>query len=407
MCVRRTLRLLPAKSSSVPLGTHHGRRPMIAEENHARDLCAIATILATDNPIRYCNIMQPGIRPSVIHQKRRLVSRCLVIAASGQWILLLLICLFPTSAGADDRPAVDSPGNESQSTEVYIGLYPNDVYGLDLQKCSYVIDCYVWLRWKGEGDPTQFEFMNGNMDLKEHPDNKDVNGLKYVSYHCRGIFHTRFDFRNYPLDNHELIVEIEDTDHDIGEQTYVPDLANLIRLPTVDVAGWSSGPPRFSVRRVVYNTNYGNPARAADALATYSRFQMAIDIHRAGASIFLKTFLGLFISVAIAFLAFLIKPTDLDPRFGVGVAAIFGAVSSEIVVLSNLPDMPYFTLADKIHMVSLFFVFLSLLQSCVSLRLVHSGKHHRSNVLDRISLVGFPLTYAACIAGLTLVAAFG
>lgn len=118
---------------------------------------------------------------------------------------------------------------------------------------------------------------------------------------------------------------------------------------------------------------------------------------------FFGSLLGLFISVAIAFFAFLIRPTDLDPRFGVGVAAIFGAVSSEIVVLSNLPEMPYFTLADKVHMVSLFFVFLSLLESCIVLKMTHAGRQASAHMIDQFALLAFPLGYGASVAGLTVV----
>jgi hypothetical protein len=127
-----------------------------------------------------------------------------------------------------------------------------------------------------------------------------------------------------------------------------------------------------------------------------------IRISRHSVSIYIKTFLGLFISVAIAFLSFVLKPGESDPRFGVGLAAIFGAVSSEIVVASNLPDMPYLTLADKIHLFSLFVIFLSLLQSCLSLRLLRHGNSALSARIDRISLFAFPIAYTVVVSSLTL-----
>ena len=117
----------------------------------------------------------------------------------------------------------------------------------------------------------------------------------------------------------------------------------------------------------------------------------------------MKTFLALFISVAIAFLSFVLKPSETDPRFGVGLAAIFGAVSSEIVMTSNLPDMPYLTLGDKIHLFSLFVIFLSLLQSCLTLRLFRQGNSALAARLDKISLLAFPISYAAIVSLLTFV----
>jgi hypothetical protein len=118
-------------------------------------------------------------------------------------------------------------------------------------------------------------------------------------------------------------------------------------------------------------------------------------------SVYVKTFLALFISMAIAFLSFILKPGSTDARFALGVAAIFGAVSSEIVTKSNLPDMPYLTLADKIHLFSLFVIFLSLLHSCLVARLVRAGNAAMIDRIDRVLLVFFPVCYAVVIVVLT------
>ena len=49
------------------------------------------------------------------------------------------------SRAANARP--EPPPVTAQ--DVNIGFYPNDVFDLDLRKCSYVVDGYVWLRWSG------------------------------------------------------------------------------------------------------------------------------------------------------------------------------------------------------------------------------------------------------------------
>lgn len=313
----------------------------------------------------------------------------------------VIFCLGSILAANVAKESVDQ-----RPTQVSIGIYPIDVYDLDLRKCSYVVDCYVWLRWTGGGDldPTEFEFVNGSMDVKEHPDRKKTRDVNYVSYRCRGTFHSRFDFRKYPLDSHTLAVFVEDADHEMTRLEYVADADNMRRPPPIQVTGWQCGTPLCSVRKIEYETNYGNPERSSSEMATYSRFCMYLDITRAGPAIYLKTFLGLFISVAIAFLGFLICPTNADARFGVGVAAIFGSVSSEIIVSSNLPDMPYFTLADQIHFASFSFIFLSLLLSCISLGLTNRERMAVSRKLDAICIVLFPLCYAGIVGGMTWLA---
>src|SRR5687768_16492336 len=103
-----------------------------------------------------------------------------------------------------------------------------------------------------------------------------------------------------------------------------------------------------------------------------------------GSTLYLRLFSGLHIAVFVAFLALWIQPTDVDPRFGLGAAALFAAVASEFVVASSLPETNILTLADQLHMASLGFIFLSLIESAVSLPLCRANAV-ASRRLDRIS----------------------
>jgi hypothetical protein len=45
--------------------------------------------------------------------------------------------------------------------------------------------------------------------------------------------------------------------------------------------------------------------------------------------VLIKLLLGVWIGTLISFIAFFVTPERIDPRFGVGVGAIFAAVASE------------------------------------------------------------------------------
>jgi len=70
---------------------------------------------------------------------------------------------------------------------------------------------------------------------------------------------------------------------------------------------------------------------------------------------------------------------------------------------SNLPDMSYLTLADSIHLFSLFVIFLTLLQSCLSLRLLRQGKTALAARIDRVSLFAFPACYVIIVSAMTII----
>jgi hypothetical protein len=287
----------------------------------------------------------------------------------------------------------------------YVGIYVNDLHGLDLKSSTYTVDFYIWFRWKADQgglDPSNFEFLNGDLQLKEHPYHVDVGDVHYVSYHCRGVFHIAFDYRRYPLDAHQLVLKMEDAVYESRQMQYVVDQDNMKELHDVSLPGWNCGSPAFSVVDHHYKTNFGEPTEITGDGSTYSRLVCSIGIARHSWSIYLKTFLGLFIAVGIAFVSFMFKPGEVDPRFAVGVAAIFAAVSSEFVAMSSLPEMPYMTLADRIHVFSLFVIFLSLLLSCLSLRFFREGKAHLSAKMDRAALYVLPPMYALVVLLLTV-----
>lgn len=289
---------------------------------------------------------------------------------------------------------------------VEVGAYLIDVYDLDLKTSSFNADFYVWMKWHGSLDPGKFEAMNGQMQFIGDPDEKDQGDFHYRCWRCNGRFRAQMDFHSYPADRHELEIQLEDASHDKRELVYVPDTENLAQSPRFYLGSWEQGGP-ITAKSITfkYTTNYGNPTRSKGEVAEYSRFILTIPVIHAGGSalIYAKTFLGLFISVGIALLAFLIDPTDLDPRFGVGVAAIFGAVSSMLVVSSNMPENPYFSLSDKIHIFSLMFIFLTLFISCISLRIRKMGYVKGSFRVDLYGGISCTLLY---ILGVSLLSTF-
>jgi hypothetical protein len=312
-------------------------------------------------------------------------------------LLSILLLAIPTHAQTYAPPATEPASAEV----VNVGMYINDIFEMDLKSSTFVVDFYIWLRWKGDIDPTNFEFLNGSLDVKEHPYSEQVNGEKYISYHCRGTFHSAFDDARYPLDEHALNMEMEDATHTSTELQYVVDHQNTDNLPPARLAGWNCTPPQFKVYERLYRTTFGDPSMRIGSSSNYWHLTCSVRAYRHSVSVYVKTFLALFISIAIACLSFILRPGSTDARFALGVAAIFAAVSSEIVTKSNLPDVPYLTMADKIHLFSLFFIFLSLLHSCLVARLVKPGNTAVIDRIDRLLLIVFPISYATVVTLLT------
>ena len=123
---------------------------------------------------------------------------------------------------------------------------------------------------------------------------------------------------------------------------------------------------------------------------------MGVWIRRQGLGFYMKMFVALFAAVVVALIAFFIKPTDVDPRFGLGVGALGAVLVNTYVTSSLVPDTGVMTLADLVNHVGIITIFLSLMQSSISLYLYEKkGKKTLSRLFDRVSFAIFLPGYLA------------
>ena len=202
-----------------------------------------------------------------------------------------------------------------------------------------------------------------------------------------------FDIARFPLDSHTLSLDIEDAEMVKEEFVYVPDKANTGLSPAVKLPGWKINRTETTLTEYEYATNYGNISLETGNKSVYSRFSYQVGLERPGLGYYFKLFWSLFLATIIALLAMLIDPIDLDPRFGLGVGAIFAAIASAYIISASLPETNQYTLADKLNMLAVGVIFSSIVQSVFSLRLWKAGKEAASKALDSVCFWGFLSAY--------------
>jgi hypothetical protein len=234
---------------------------------------------------------------------------------------------------------------------------------------------------RGDEVKGRLEIKNGDMLTYSQDYKATFDGFNYTYTHVQGRLRTKLDLNNYPLDEHNLTIEIESSTIPNDEfQLAVDDEIGV--SPTIEVPGWDLLPYESAVEPYTYPTDFGDMRE--EKHATYSRFQFRIPVQRPRLKSYLKTFLAVFISVAIGLVTCVLKASHMEPRLGIGLASIFGVVSSHIVVVQNLPESAQFTLADHIHIAAMVMVFLSVLWSAIVYRIAKSEKTELAERLDNI-----------------------
>lgn len=294
-------------------------------------------------------------------------------------------------------------GATAEPLKVDSGIYLNRVSDFDLKGNSWRADFYIWFRWNGlDGwDPIEtFEVMNGEIQSKTGIVRKMIGEQHYAGARIVAQMQKQWDVTRFPLDRHTMTIEIEDSEFAAHQMVYVADVENSTASDRARVPGYEMGLARVSVVEQLTRTNYGDISLPTNAESVYSRMIYAVDIQRPDAVYFLKLFATVFVSSLVGFLAFMVKPTDLDPRFGLGVGAVFAVIASTFVISEMLPDTDRLTLADTIHVVSISIIFVSIVVSAISLKYSYAGAEATADRIDKVSLYAFPAAYVAIIAWL-------
>lgn len=282
-----------------------------------------------------------------------------------------------TGEGREDAAATTEP------TTIYFGVYPLRVSDLDMRTGTATLTYYVWSRWRGPPDGTAYEVMNGTVLSRESEYRLEEGGERYAYYRASARILVDTDFHAFPFDEHEIMLMLEHAEEGSSTVLFAVDEPSVRHAESPPISGWLVDPPVFDIVEHQYATNFGMPGVDPEEVSTYPRFRMRMRLHHDVSTTFFKTFLTLFISVFIAFLGFFMHPDVLDARVGVGVAGMFGAVTSHSVVANNLPDIPYMTLSDKVHLAGILFIFLALVESCAIGFLV---RHRRQELATRVDL---------------------
>lgn len=300
-------------------------------------------------------------------------------------------CLTKTTSAQEAAANLSKLGKQ----QVLIGIFVNKLEGISLADNLVEIDFYLWFRFR---DPSlhpheAFSLVNGEVTNLSEAYSKEIDGGYYASCRVQGVIHVQWNVSDFPLDNHQVAIQIESSDLGSGKLVFVPDLENSTINQVAGAGGWQIIPGTASVDEHSYNTNYGDPEISSTNRSLFSRFTYTITLKRSGMSTFIKLFSGLVIAAAIAFLCFFISPCDVDPRFGLPVGAMFAAIASEFVVVSTLPDTPGLTMADELHIITFFFIFISLIESTISLSLWNQDRKAEAKRLDQLCGYLVPLLF--------------
>lgn len=326
--------------------------------------------------------------------------KALLRSAASLGLGIVLVAPTTSSAKPTAGPRREKGANQVPPAvqDVQVGAYVMHIHQVNIRENYFIADFYVWFRWKDDGlQPYKtFSLVDAREESKEEPVvNRLPDGSHYAYIRIVAKLTKFWDLRQYPLDSHDLDLNIEEEANEDRSLRYVADEENSgADENQISMPGWKLVKTYAFTGLGVYRSNFGDISLPKGQETRYSRLTLRMRFAREGDLVFLKLLFGVWVGAGISFVAFFIPPHRIDPRFGVGVGAIFAAIASEYIVTQSLPDTNIVTLADKLHVLAFAFIFASIVESTLSLYLVENGRQLQSMRLDRVARWAFPISFA-------------
>lgn len=297
---------------------------------------------------------------------RQLIALCFVALCS-----LLIVETAPATAQITAGPE-----------KVQVGAYVMRLNNVSQKNGTFDVDMWLWFRWT---DPNirpyeSFEISNGRIENKSDATVSRDGNFNYTSVRVQATVFHDYDVKDFPMDNHNLIISLEDKDSDASHIVYVAD-EHTAMDPELRVPGWGVKLGAETVADHIYPTNYGLSSSGTVSSA-YSRVDFNVILTREGYGPLFKQFWMAGLSVLLGLMAFRVKAIDLDARFGLGVGSIFAASANAFVIADSLPQSTVITLAEKINFLAIGTIFLCVAFSIWSLRICYQNKEELSAKLD-------------------------
>lgn len=338
------------------------------------------------------------------------VSAILFAFALGMIAVLSACAPAPSSSNTISMKPVEGTFSKISETPVTksvvtVGLYINNLFDLQASNNTFYLSGYMWLRWKGDGDPlANLEFTNAvagpfvRQPLYPEPVTL-ANGEKYQVIRLQGRFFDPYDLSNYPLDHQHLSIYLENTTDTLDLTAYVPDTTASGFDQNMAIPGWHIKSLSSQTYIHDYGTDFG---MLADASASkYSTLEFSMATRRNLNQFYWKLLFPMLIVLAAGWLGLIISPDMIGLRTGMPVSVLLTMVFMHLGTKQEISQYASLVLADKIYILSYIMILATLAQ--IIWVNTHLDQENKTNLqemkrVDRTGLVVQVAVFMAVLA---------
>ncbi|WP_143050326.1 hypothetical protein [Streptomyces sp. 2231.1] len=268
--------------------------------------------------------------------------------------------LTPSVAASEQAPA-DFEVKRAKPLVCKVGAYITSLHDLNPSTGSFRADLWVWTLCPPVGGYEalkHIEFPGANSFELHNYWHVVKDGSSWSLVKIAGEFRARWDMRSFPFDRHRLVIALE-SEEDAFAIRYTLDKSDNLQSLDAIPAGWKIESSKMAVRRIEYQTAFGDPALIEQQSSAYDRVEVIIDVARDEYSSFLKMTGPVYVIATSALMIFIValeSASILLSRLSLLGASLFSDVINMQKGTSELGAQDIFTLNDAIHILGLLLI---------------------------------------------------
>ena len=291
--------------------------------------------------------------------------------------------------------AIDLPGEDSLHRSCKLGVYLISLHDLNMDRDTFEAVLWFWstCRFEDLHPLNVMDFVNANRIEKSLPATTERSGLYWSYVKIHGEFRHNYKVKNYPFDRHELSILVENTDSPASAFSYTADKEGSKVSRDLVLDGWQV--TSFDIREetYLYDTTFGDPSMKAKRQSDYARLRISMNIERTKTLSFFKLATGLYVSVALSLLTFLLGPYNGRRRANLLVGTLFAVLVNHRVAETLIGRTEEVTLIDELHFIALIYIFAIAIAGIRSQNIFDQKREEEAYRFDRLALWIFCITY--------------
>jgi len=237
----------------------------------------------------------------------------------------------------------------------------DDIYDINYVKGTYRVNLFVWVT----STTVNYNFdeyldihhaIDKKIELVMMDSTNYINGHKVYWSEVRLNIEVlqKFDISRFPFDHQSVNLGLEFAYND--PQFFIINLSkkNSI-IPKTIPKDWKILSTKHFLKPYHYDTNFGAPG-----VNTFNFNVLHLDyiFTRESYTLFIKLFFALFISFLIACSSLFLPNNNAEAKISMIIGGLFGSITNKYITDSLLPVNNTWDLSDKIHSLTIFYLFL-------------------------------------------------